>query len=267
MTNAGAEATAAEAKAVEAKARERLQALAASLRRAAKRPAEAESIHRLRVSIRRFTQVLRVFGRGFEHTRRMRRRLRGLMDLCGAVRNCDIAGEVLKAAQAPVDRTLRARLKRRRRLAGRDLARSLQDGTLRVHMRHWSGWLKTYEGETPRPPFPLSREFVRAGSTAAQAGAEYSQMHEFRLMVKKLRYTLEILGCPDQELVLLRGLQERLGAINDCVTTADLISDIKLPPSRQRQIKAALNRLLARRAAEFRLYWRENLGRRKKTIA
>lgn len=267
MNQPGAETKAVEAKVAETKARERLEALAASLRRAAKRSVEAETIHRLRVSIRRFSQVLRVFSAGFEHTRRMRRRLRGLMDLCGAVRNCDIAMEVLKAAEAPVDRALLARLKRRRARAGRDLAKFLNDGTLRAPMRRWRGWLKTYQGESPRAPVLLSREFLRAGSAAAQAHADYSQMHEFRLMVKKLRYTLEILGCPDRELLLLRGLQDRLGAINDCVTTADLITDLKLTASGQRRIKAALNRLLERRAADFRLHWRANAGRKRRTAA
>lgn len=251
--------------AAETKARERLQALAVSLRRAEKHPGEAETIHRLRVAIRRFSQVLRVFGGGFEHTRRMRRRLRGLMDLCGAVRNCDIALEVLKAAQAPVGRGLLARLRRRRLRTAGELAGFLKDGSLRAPMRRWRGWLKTYDGEVPRTPLPLSRDFLRSGSAAAQADADYSQMHQFRLMVKKLRYTLEILGSPERELAALRGVQERLGAINDCVTTADLISDLKLPPGEQRRMKAALNRLLARRTAEFRLYWRDSFGRRKKT--
>jgi CHAD domain-containing protein len=58
----------------------------------------------------------------------------------------------------------------------------------------------------------------------------------------------------------LRGLQERLGAINDCVTTAGLLADIDdevdLNASERRKIKAAVNRLLARRTAEFRAYWR-----------
>src|SRR5580700_10849877 len=44
----------------EKKALERLRALAAGLRDAAKHPAKAESIHDLRVAIRRFTQVLSV---------------------------------------------------------------------------------------------------------------------------------------------------------------------------------------------------------------
>jgi CHAD domain-containing protein len=78
-------------------------------------------------------------------------------------------------------------------------------------------------------------------------------MHKFRLVVKRYRYTLEILQQPPID--TLRGLQERLGAINDCVTAVDVIDDINLSVTAKRRIKAALSRLLDRRRAEFRAYW------------
>jgi CHAD domain-containing protein len=252
------------AREAEVKARERLRTLAASLSRTVRFPGEAESIHRLRVSIRRFTQVLRVFDGPpgssirFGHSRKMRRRLRGLMDLCGAVRNCDIAVEVLEAAGVPADLALDKRLRQRRARAGRELAKLLDDWRVHAHMRRWRGWLKAQATEA-RPPQALprlSREFLRSGAAAARAGAGFEQMHEFRLLVKRYRYTLEILDKPPID--ALRGLQERLGAINDCVTTADVIDDINLSAAGKRKIKAALNRLLARRAAEFRTYWRKS---------
>ena len=100
---------------------------------------------------------------------------------------------------------------------------------------------------------------MAAGRAAAKAGAGFEQMHEFRLLVKRYRYTLEILGGKAPagiRIETLEGLQERLGAINDCVTTAGLMDDINLSTAENRKIKAALNRLLARRAAAFRVYWR-----------
>lgn len=249
----------------ESKARERLKALSASLRRAAKHPGEAESIHRLRVAIRRFTQVLRVFGGQFEHTKKMRRSLRGLMDLCGEARNCDVALEVLEAAGVPPQPALKNRLKRRRVRAEGELAEQLKDGDLRASMRHWRGWLKTAGGPPEvKTPALASRnaaaswppEFLQSGRAAARAGADFAQMHKFRLMVKKLRYTLELLGSGGAHIEELRGLQERLGSINDCVTTADLMVHMKLTGADRRRIKAALDRLLAQRAVEFRAHWR-----------
>lgn len=250
----------------EEKAQERLKALASALRATSKQPGDVEAIHHLRVSIRRFTQVLRVYGDRFEHTRRMRRRLRSLMDLCGAVRNYDIAPEVLAAAGAPVDAELRQLLKRKRTRAGKDLAGLLKRWGIRPTVRRWSDWLSA-DAAAPEPEraksgvlAPLHREFKRAGNAAATAGAGTTQMHRFRLLVKRLRYSLEILGGSRAELGRLRGLQERLGAINDTVTTADLIVELKLAPAAQRKIRTALNRLLAKRAAEFRIYWRAHYG-------
>jgi CHAD domain-containing protein len=111
----------------------------------------------------------------------------------------------------------------------------------------------------------LSREFFAAGREAAKAGAGYRQMHQFRLLTKRLRYTVEIVGgevvgSGEAQLERLRGLQERLGAINDCVTTADIVDDIGPGAAGRRKIKAALNRLLERRAADFRIYWRMHVS-------
>ncbi len=248
------------AREAEAKARERLRTLAASLRRAAQHPGQAESIHRLRVSIRRFTQVLRVFEGLFRHSRKMRRRLKALMALCGDARNCDIALEVLAAAGVPADPALEKRLKQRRARTGRALAKLITEGKPRARMRRWRGWLSAKTGAPqPAQALPrLAREFLQSGAAAAKGGAGFAQMHKFRLLVKRYRYTLEILGGKSGSSLIdaLSGLQERLGAINDCVTTGGLIDDMGLSAAAKRTIKAAVNRLLARRAADFRSVWR-----------
>ena len=61
-------------------------------------------------------------------------------------------------------------------------------------------------------------------------------------------------------------LQDRLGAINDCVTTADYRRRHRSSGhAERRKIKAALNRLLERRAADFRIYWRVQFGPKRRT--
>src|ERR1700686_5686988 len=99
-----------------AEIKQRFKILSAELRHAAKHPHDADTIHDLRVAIRRFTQTLRVFRDSFErtHVKKMRRPLRTLMYLCGDIRNCDIALEVLEAAGVPADKSLRRRLHRLR---------------------------------------------------------------------------------------------------------------------------------------------------------
>lgn len=244
-------------------ARERLRTLVASLRRAAKQPGNAASIHRLRVSIRRFSQVLRVFDGYFSHCRKMRRRLRGLMDLCGAVRDCDVASEVLATAGVPAHASFEKRLKQRRDRAGRKLTALLAEWGSQAGMRHWRGWLTAKGAGQPaakaRPLFTV--DFMRAGMAAAKTDAAFEQMHKFRLMVKKVRYTLEILSPDSAEIEKLRGLQERLGAINDCAITAELVEDLDLGAAQKRKIEAAVQRLLAHRVVEFRLYWRMKFKR------
>ena len=79
---------------------ERLKTLDREVRNAARKPEDADTIHDLRVSIRRLRQELNVFEEWFEPETGEEHpgNLRKLMDRCAAVRNCDIAVEVLQAA-------------------------------------------------------------------------------------------------------------------------------------------------------------------------
>lgn len=71
----------------------RLKRFSKNLRRAAKHPDDPEAIHDLRVSVRRVVQAFKTFRDLLDPTpvKKLRRRLHKLMDLCAAVRNCDVA--------------------------------------------------------------------------------------------------------------------------------------------------------------------------------
>ncbi len=255
------------AKTAEVKAQQSLKHLKTALRMAAKHPEKENSIHDLRVTIRRFRQVLRVYAAYFDRTRKMRRALGALMDLCGEARNCDVAVEVMEAAGVPAGRALKLDLKKRRTDATHQLARELKKWHVGAHIRRWHAWLKVRAGEDPlsKPSAPeFSREFLATGSAAAQAESSYRQKHKFRLMVKKTRYAAEVLGAPKARIETLRALQDRLGAINDCVTTGVLLAELKVDPAERRKIKAALNRLAAKRSEVFRAYWRAHFGKKGK---
>jgi len=249
----------------QARAQQSLKNLRAAVRVATKRPGKEKSIHDLRVAIRRFKQVLRVYAAYFDRTRKMRRGLRGLMDLCGEARNCDVAVEVLEAAGVPAARWLKLELTKRRAKATRVLAHELKDWHIRANVRRWREWLTVKAGEHPaaKPSIPeLSGEFLKSGAAAAGAEAGYRQMHKFRLLVKKTRYASEMLGAPKTRLETLRALQDRLGAINDCVTTGDLLADLNLHGPERRKLQAALKLLAAKRSGEFRAYWSAHFGRK-----
>ena len=107
-----------------------LGGLASQVNRAA-RAGDADAIHDLRVAIRRLRRCLQVFAQFYpRHSwKPMRRRLSGLMDACGSVRDRDIAIELLEKAGVPADSPLVRQLDEERRTA---------DGELRRELRRWS---------------------------------------------------------------------------------------------------------------------------------
>jgi CHAD domain-containing protein len=78
---------------------------------------DADSIHDLRVAIRRFKQSLDIFHQFLSsgHKKKIRRQLRKIMELSGEVRNRDIALDLLKEAGWPTRSPLSARLLRERK--------------------------------------------------------------------------------------------------------------------------------------------------------
>ncbi len=241
---------------------------------------DADGIHDLRVSIRRLSQGLRVFQPWFDavNVSRVRRRLRKLMKRCAAVRNYDVALEVLRAAGRN-EPALFARLKRERSRARNVLAETLRRWRRRDRVKKWRGKLRA---EQPPPSVRLPKDVVeskaenarrllprmidelfQAGNRAARPGASHETMHQFRLKTKRVRYTLELFesvyGARTGRLLeWLKGLQEKLGAINDCAVTLGMIRS-------NRRVAAAVRRLAKERETEFRAYWKSGLGPRGRT--
>ena len=83
---------------------------------------DPESVHDLRVAIRRFQQCLRVFHQFFPRgeAKRIRRRLRKVMNLSAEVRERDIALGLIKQSGAAADGRLGARLVQQRKKAQRE---------------------------------------------------------------------------------------------------------------------------------------------------
>lgn len=112
---------------VPAQVNARLNRFVLELQRAAGDPGP-DPIHDLRVSIRRFSQVLRVFGPFFppKVVRKIRRRLREVMSAAAAVRDRDIAMEFLDAAEVPAGAELRVWLETTRNAAEHDLVAAVR---------------------------------------------------------------------------------------------------------------------------------------------
>ena len=103
------------------------------------RNTDKDSIHDLRVSIRRLSRCLRVFSKFYpaRSWKPIRRRLRGLMDSCGSVRDCDIAIGLLQEAGLSESAPLVRRLQAERRSAARELELELQAFKARGFSREW----------------------------------------------------------------------------------------------------------------------------------
>ena len=119
-----------------------LRRLAFRMNRAAKLR-DADSIHDLRVSIRRFEQCLRIFRDFFPggHKKKIHRRLHKVMNVSGEVRNRDIALELLKKAGVPASSELYAKLSRERKQLQADLLDLFDHWRKRDLSRKWGARL------------------------------------------------------------------------------------------------------------------------------
>jgi CHAD domain-containing protein len=108
-----------------------LQKFAIQVNRAA-RAGEADAIHDLRVAIRRLSRCLRVFSQFYPGNgwKKLRRRLKDLMDACGNVRDRDIAIGLLAQAGFPSTSIVLRRLTL-------DRVEALQE--LLALLRRWKG--------------------------------------------------------------------------------------------------------------------------------
>ncbi len=238
--------------------RARLHRFKTNLRHAAKHPGDPGAIHDLRVSIRRLTQCFRVFR---APVKKLRRRLHEIMEHCGAVRNCDIALELLVECGLPESQSV-PKLKESRDDAARKLHRRLNKERRRHHRAadvaaHPSG---NWQIATRLPA--LAEDFFQTGDAAAAPDSSYHTLHRFRLRAKRFRYTLELFErFYGSEMATgakaLKGVQDRLGAINDCVTTIGLLPD---DPS----AVDAIQTLLDQRTRAFQTYWRSRFTPQKR---
>jgi len=234
-----------------------------NLRSTAKHPDDPEAIHDLRVSIRRLTQCFRIF-RGLldpAPVKKLKRRLRKVMDRCGAVRNCDVALDLLRESGVTESASVSS-LTKARDGAAAELRRLLQQERRKRHAAprpsgdESSGIWKTEDSpeDNLRRILPqLATEFFEAGATAAVAGVTLPALHQFRLTSKRFRYTLELFerfyGAEmSRASAAMKGVQDRLGAINDCAVTIRLLAG---DPRAMAVIRKHLNPNIV----EFRRYW------------
>jgi CHAD domain-containing protein len=241
----------------------RLKRFSKNLRRAAKHPEDPEAIHDLRVSIRRVVQAFKTFGELLDPApvKKLRRRLHKVMDLCAAVRNCDVA--LILLDQVGVTGASASRLQKTRGDAADKLHCSLKKERRNRHAppdrrshpkeREWK-LDQSLEANLSRAMPALAEEFFDSGTVALATHASYQKLHQFRLQAKRFRYTLELFepfygSEMGSGAGILKELQDRLGAINDCITTIVILGP-------DRGAVAAMGKLLRQRKAVLQAYAR-----------
>src|SRR5690349_17790857 len=240
------------------------------------RSRDAESVHDLRVAIRRFAQVLRVFKPCFrgKDVRKIRRELSQMMEAAGEVRNCDIAFNLVSKSKRSEAAGLRPKLERFRREGERVLAARLKRWADRQSSLKWRGALAntatTNGGASSKAPIsrtaqrtlpPMAQAFLERGNEAARTGSSPRDLHHFRIELKRFRYTLEIFalvyGSPlESFLEGIKHAQELLGDINDCDTVRHLLSQFR----GVEKTTSWLRKRQRRRIEEFQLYWTETFA-------
>ncbi len=236
-----------------------------------------DSVHDLRVGIRRFTQALSVFKpclRGKE-TRKIRRRLKKLMLHAGDVRNCDIALKLLSKAHMAEAANLRPKIQSQRKEAVRVLVAALKRRIERKSSLKWRTALEAAIAtgndascrmaieETARRILPaMAKDFLERGNSASEAKASPEKLHQFRIASKKYRYTLELFAPLYGEslkgwLDRVKSIQSLLGGINDCVTVAEIVADHKVEA-----LSSWLKKRQRRKTEEFCRRWQEVFGDR-----
>ena len=111
---------------------------AAELKRAARNP-DADTIHDLRVSIRRLSRCLRVFAAFYPDRswKKIRARLHGLLERAGAVRDRDIALELIAAAGVSPRAAIHRQLSTERQAAEREMAEEIARWSRRDPSAAW----------------------------------------------------------------------------------------------------------------------------------
>jgi CHAD domain-containing protein len=244
----------------------------------ASRDANEDIVHRLRVAARRLGSALDAFADHFPSngTAKVAKQAKYLHSGAGEVRDHDIALALAADVGFELSEKAKARIERGRSEASEELRRRL--ARLRdkspaaewAHALHLAGRPRrgavgpvaaSYAAALlPR----MANEFFESGHEAAAPAATIENLHAFRILGKRFRYTLEIFapcysdGLEDS-LGLLRTLQDILGMINDCETAGRILAKAVARGQRE-QIETLLNQRQAALIANFRSHWTETFA-------
>jgi len=238
---------------------------------------EPDRVHDLRVAIRRFNQVLRVFKFSFssKDRRRIRRQLKQFLAAAGEVRNCDVVLALLKKTPRASLDDLCVKVESQRKERKRQLLGALRPWVHAKTSVKWRAALVTAAVRT-EPVFDargiseigqsilphIAKKVFDQGKRVAGAKSA-GDLHDLRIATKKFRYTLELFapfsaGALDRLQANLKLIQARLGDINDCETMREMMASH--PEFEHFQVW--LKKRRQRKTQQFRRDWQTHFGDR-----
>jgi CHAD domain-containing protein len=264
----------------------------AALRRAlpAAKDGDAKSLHQARVATRRLRAALPLFGTG-RKAEKVARCVRRLTRLLGPARELDVSllilDELEKSGDVPraaVDR-LRASIADERRRLQEHVRERLDDFDIqKVRKRAIAVARKGTDRKSPRDleAVAWARERTTRRARRLAAAIEHAaglylpdRLHDVRIAIKKLRYTLELGSGPRDgrprnaaALRTLRSMQDLLGRMHDLeVLIARTRSIQSSPGASTLKMSADLDRLVRRLETECRQLHGHYMAARAKLIA
>lgn len=222
--------------------------------------ADEVDIHQFRVACRRLRSLLRTFKPFLEDEAAAdyRRRLGGLAELGGEVREIDVMAMLPELQQEPFVHALRrdrqaAVHKLRRRLAGGPVARQAQlvrTGTTTRELGLLNG---VPESAVLRR---VRRTWRRADTLLTERPRDPQALHELRIRLKNCRYTLELVAdlSPRNATALrhrLREAQQLLGEQRDVAAAIQWLARSDLPLPVRQEVMRRLSRRDRRLAREL----------------
>jgi inorganic triphosphatase YgiF len=199
---------------------------------------DAEALHQMRVAIRRLRSALWLFRPAIRDAglREFEDQLRRFTRELGAARNIDVI-----LASLPLNDPARGNLEDDRERLYARIIRKLDSRSFRLFMFDLFAWVQSGKWRAgkragrPLMPFAIKR-LDRLWNRISRRAVTLNRLtdaerHKLRIETKKIRYAVEFLAEPLQELADARksfvkaaeGIQDRLGELNDLVTRQELL--------------------------------------------
>jgi CHAD domain-containing protein len=235
---------------------------------------DGKAVHQARVATRRLREALPVVGAGLDekNVRKLRRRMRKLTCLFGAVRQCDVAIGMLEQhvtqglVTAPAAELVHAVLQQERDAARATLTESLDE----QKVARWMHDVEFFNEQLGQPHFTadsswrivlarrlLSRsEALRVAMNEAGMLFVSERLHAVRKALKRMRYSVELaseLGGRKLDAMLseLKDGQDTLGELHDTDVLMAYVDRAKeTAPPADAAVHASLESLLTKLEAE-----------------